>query len=275
MGVTQTEQSHIIQQKLAAFEQLQAEFEECFRFVQDVHGQKRFPMFSVAYSVHYLHALWICECKDRLLSIYKNIRRYEGRYCLELMRAWQEGNTADVVDFLHRKLDMLPLADITRQLHEALQQKDDHGLARRLAHGRSVLLNRGMNLMQALDAIFKLSEDQLVKEVQVACMQYGHHPSQIKVQLAEMGTPLYSYIPHQRLAQQNMLVMNKLGVDVMTRPADQPGQRSWRVLEPTEPKSPFAEHVIEGYQELTSPVHNNIKGERFIDRPERSDTMQI
>ncbi|GAC1348677.1 MAG: hypothetical protein NVSMB27_17450 [Ktedonobacteraceae bacterium] len=275
MGVTQTEQSHIIRQKLTAFERLQAEFEECFRFVQDVHGQKRFPAFSVADSVHYLHALWICECKDRLLSIYKNIRRYEGRYCLELMQAWQEGNTADVVDFLHRKLDMLPLADITRQLHEALQQKDNHGMAERLSHGRSVLLNRGMNLMQALDAIFKFSENQLVKEVQVACMQYGHHHSQIKAQLAEMETPLYSYIPHRALAQQNMVVMNKLGVEVMTKPTDQPGQRSWRVLEPAEPMRPFAEHIIEGYQELTSPIHNNIRSERFIDRPEGSDTMQM
>src|SRR5712691_10892687 len=114
MGVTQTAQSHIIRQKLTAFEQLQAEFEECFRYVQDVHGQKRFPTISVADSVHYLHALWICECKDRLLSIYKNIERYEGRYCLELLRLWQEGDNTDVVAFLHRKLDMLPFADITR-----------------------------------------------------------------------------------------------------------------------------------------------------------------
>jgi hypothetical protein len=199
-----------------------------------------------------------------LLSIYKNIRRYEGKYCLELLRGWQEGNTADVIDFLHLKLDMLPLADITRQLHQALQQKNDNGLARRLAYGRSVLLNRGMNLMQALDAIFKLSEDQLTKEVQVACMQYGHHPSQIEMQLAEMETPLYSYKPHQMLARQNMVVMNKLGAGVMTKPADQPGQRSWRVLVPTEPMRPFAEHVIEGYLELTMPVRYNMRGEQFI-----------
>ena len=90
-----------------------------------------------------------------------------------------------------------------------------------------------------------------------------------------METPLYSYIPHQALAQQNMVVMNKLGVDVMTKPTDQPGQRSWRVLEPAEPRHPFAEHIIEGYQELTSPIHNNIRGERFVDRPERSNRMQV
>jgi hypothetical protein len=93
--------------------------------------------------------------------------------------------------------------------------------------------------------------------------------------LAEMETALYSYMPHQLLARQNMIVMNKLGIDVMNKPADQPGQRSWRVLKPTEPLSPFAEHVILGYQELTSPLHNNIRGDRFVDRPERSDEMEI
>ncbi len=104
----------LIKQKLAAFERLHGEFEASFRFVQDVHGQQRFTLFPVANSVRYLHALWVCECKDRLLSIYKNIKRYEGSYCLELLRRWQEGDTAGVVDFLNRKLDMLPFADITR-----------------------------------------------------------------------------------------------------------------------------------------------------------------
>src|SRR5712692_5374149 len=147
MGVTQTEQSRIVRQKLTAFEQLQAEFEECFRFVQDVHGQKRFPTFSVADSVHYLHALWICECKDRLLSIYKNIERYEGRYCLELLQRWQEGEIVDVVAFLHRKLDGFPFAELTRQIEEAkAPPQADDGLTRRLVHGRLVLLSRGMNL---------------------------------------------------------------------------------------------------------------------------------
>ena len=238
----------LIKQKLEAFEQLQAEFEECFRYVQDVHGQKRFPTFSVGDAVHYLHALWICECKDRLLSIYKNMGRYEGRLCLHLLRVWQEGDNFDVIAFLQRKLDTLPFADLTRQYHEALQAGGDYGLARRLAHGRLVLLNRGMNLLHALDAIFALPEDQLAQEVQIACAQYGHHPSQIKRQLSAMESPLYAYMPHQVLAQRNMLVMNKLGVNVMSKPADQPGHRSWRVLEPAEPLSPYAEHVIEGYR---------------------------
>ncbi len=265
----------LIKQKLEAFEQLQPEFEECFRYVQDVHGQKRFPTFSIGDIVHYLHALWICECKDRLLSIYKNIGRYEGQHCLELLKAWQEGDNTDVVAFLQRKLDMLPFVDLTRQYHEALQHGGYFGLARRLAHGRLIMLNRGMNLMHALDAIFALPEDQLVKEVQVACERYGHHPSQIERQLAEMESPLYSYVPHQVLANRNMVMMNKLGIDVMNKPTDQPGQRSWRVLEPAEPLRPFAEHIIEGYQELVSPLHNNIRGNRFIDRPERSDAGTI
>lgn len=265
----------LIKQKLAAFEQLQAEFEESFHFVQDVHGQRRFPTFSVADSVHYLHALWVCECKDRLLSIYKNIGRYEGRRCLELLLGWQEGDTANVVDFLDRKLDMLPVADITRQLHQALHHDNDKNLARRLKHGRLVMLNRGMNLMHALDAIFAVEEDLLVKEVQIACMQYAHHPSQIEEQIGEMDTPLYSYIPHRSLARRNMMHMNKLGVDVMSRPTDLPGQRSRRVLEPAEPMSPFAEQVIEGYLDMTSPQFNNLKGHRFVDRHERSNDLQV
>lgn len=258
----------LIKQKLEAFERLQDEFEASFHFVQDVHGQKRFASFPVVESVRYLHSLWVCECKDRLLSVYKNIKRYEGHYCLELLRWWQEGNTADAVDFLNRKLDLMPFADITRQVHEARYRHKSDGLARRLEHGRLVLLNRGMNLMQALDAIFGMSEDDLLREVQVACAQYGHHTSQIEKQLAEMETPLYDYMPHQLLAQRNMALMNKMGVTVMTGPTDLPGQRSWRVLEPTDPPGPFAEHVFEGYVPLTLPDHNNITRLRFVDLPE-------
>src|SRR2546421_8414966 len=130
----------LIEQKLDAFEQLQPEFEECFRYIQDVHGQKRFPTISVADSVHYLHALWVCECKDRLLSIYKNITRYEGRYCLELLRFWQEGDAASVVAFLQRKLDTLPFGDLTRQIQEARYRHKGDGLEQRLIDGRRVLL---------------------------------------------------------------------------------------------------------------------------------------
>src|SRR5689334_2963105 len=184
----------LVQQKLQAFERLEPEFEDCFLFVQDVHGQKRFSSFPVTYTVRYLHALWICEYKTCLLSVPKTVKEYEGQLCLQLLRNWQEKeDTADIVDFLHRKLDMLPLADITRQIHEALHTSTNTRLAQRLMHGRTVLLNRGINLMQALDAIFALSEDALLMNVREACTQYGHLPEQIVLQLEEMQLPLYSF----------------------------------------------------------------------------------
>lgn len=260
----------LVKQKLDAFDQLTPAFVECFPFVQQVHGQRRFSTFPVAQTVYYLHSLWICECKDRLLSIYKNIERYEGAYCLELMRRWQEGVTADVVDFLNRKLDMLPLSDLTRQIHEAKLAGVDAGQVRRLMEGRGTLLNRGMNLMQICDAIFALSEEQLLDEVRAACQQYGHSPQQIAQQLAQFDEPLYAHVTSQALAQRNMEVMNRMGVQVMSRPSDRPGERSTRVLEPTNEPHSFAEQVIAGYVEMTAPWHNNVREVRFVDFPERS-----
>jgi hypothetical protein len=253
----------LAKQKLAAFEQLQPEFEANFHFIQDVHGQRRFAAFPVTETVHYLHALWVCEWKERLLSVHMNIGRYEGQQCLSLLRRWQEGETAAVVAFLQRKLGGLPFADLTRQIQEAttVRQADD-GLLQRLVHGRLVLLNRDMNLMQAFDAIFSLTEDDLISEVQVACAHYGHAPSQIEQQLAEVEDPLFSYAPHPLLAQRNMQVMNNLGMNVMTLPTDLPGERSWKVVAPTEPLRPFAEAVIRGYVTLLS--RNNLKRHRFV-----------
>jgi hypothetical protein len=190
---------------------------------------------------------------------------------LRLLSRWHEGETADVVDFLQRKLDMMPFADLTRQIREARSHHKGDGLAHRLIDGRSVLLNRGMNLMQAFDAIFALPEEQLIGEVRAACAQYDHRPQQIERQLVELSTDLYAYAPSPLLAQRNMEVMNKMGVYVMNKPSDQPGNRSWRVLEPTVPPDSFAEHVIEGYVELTAPEHNNPRDVRFVDRPEYSD----
>jgi len=260
----------LAKQKLEAFERLQPEFEASFHFVQEMHGQRRFSIFPVTQIVHYLHALWVCECKDRLLSIYKNIERFEGRYCLDLLRRWQEGETADVVAFLYGKLDGFPFAELTRQIQEAKTARPaDDGLVRRLVHGRLTLLNRSMNLMQALDAIFAWSEDDLIKEVQEACVQFGHSPSQIEQQLVVMVDPLYTYVPHRLLAQRNMLVMNKLGVNVMTLPTDRPGERSRKVAVPEEPLHSFAEHMIAGYLGLVSPSHNNLMWHRFVDRPEK------
>lgn len=275
MATTVPATRDLVNQKLAAFDRLQPEFEACFQFVQDVHGQRRFSTFPISYVVGYLHALWVCECKSALLSVYKTIKEYDGRYSLELLRRWQvEEDTASVVAFLYRKLDMLPLADITRQVHEATRWHKDDGLAQRLAHGRLVLLNRGMNLMRALESIFTLPEEDLFREVRIACEQYGHLPHQIEQQLAEMESPIYAYVPHQELASRNMQVMNKLGVNVTLRPSDLPGRRSWRVVTPIEPLSPYAEHVVVGYREIISPWFNNLKSDRFVDRPERDASGQ-
>jgi hypothetical protein len=266
----------LAEQKLAAFEQLQPEFEASFRFVQEVHGQRRFAAFPVAETVSYLHALWVCERKDRLLSVYKNIVRYEGQHCLSLLQRWQAGETAAVVAFLQRKLDGLPFADLMHQIQEVKTARHSgDGLLRRLLHGRLVLLNRAMNLLQALDGIFALPEEDLMRAVQVACAHYGHAPSQIEQQLTEVEDPLSCYAPHQLLAQRNMLVMNTLGVSVMTLPTDLPGERSWKVVAPTEVPRPFAEHVIAGYLELVSPSHNNLKRYRFIDHPEHSEGLRV
>ncbi len=255
--------------KLQAFDQLQAEFEECFLFIQQVHGQRRFSTFPVLETVHYLHALWVCECKDRLLGIYKNIERYEGRQCLDLLLRWQERDTPDVVAFLHTKLDGFPFVQLTQQIMDAQNMHPaDDALVKRLVHGRQTLLNRSMNLMQALDAIFALSDHDLTYEVRDACAIYGHSPAQIKQQLVGLENPLYSYIPNQLLAQRNMLVMNKLGVNVMTLPTDLPGHRTRKVEAPTAPLPSFAMQTIDGYLELTSPTHNNPKRDRFVDHPE-------
>lgn len=266
----------LAEQKLAAFEQLQPEFVASFRFVQEVHGQRRFATFPVAETVSYLHALWICERKDCLLSVYKNIVRYEGQYCLSLLQRWQAGETAAVVEFLQRKLDGLPFADLLHQIEEAKTARHvGDGLLRRLLHGRIVLLNRAMNLLQSLDSIFALSEEKLMQEVRSACASTGHTPSQIKQQLTEMEHPLSAYAPHPLLTRRNMLVMNALGIDVMTLPTDLPGERSWKVAAPTESRQPFAESMIRGYQELASPVRNNLKRHRFIDRPEHENAATL
>lgn len=262
----------LAQQKLAAFERIRPEFEASFRFVQDVHGQQRFATFPVHETVHYLHALWVCECKDRLLSVYKNITRYEGTRCLMLLQHWQTGENAEVIDFLQQKLDGMPFAELTRQI-EAVQrarQPDGHTV-RRLVHGRSILLNRGMNLMQALDAIFLLAESDLREAVQAACVSYGHRPDQLEQQLVAMADPLYAYAPHQNLARLNMQLMNALGMTVMSAPGDLPGTRSERVLAPLRHShQPFAEHMVAGYVELIAPYYNNLRGHRFFDRVESS-----
>jgi hypothetical protein len=235
----------LTQDKLAAFQSLEAEFIDCFRFVQTIQGQERLTECSVPQTVRLLHALWICECKDSLLSVPFSKGRYEGRLCLELLRGWQEGDTARVVEFLQRKLDNSPYAELTAKVGEA-HAKGDQSLAERLTHGRRVMLNRGFHLMLALDAIFALSDQQLMSEVSSACTQLGHTPHRIGEQLAEMASPLHTYAPNPLLARRNMLVMNELGISVTSASADLPGHRTPRVELPTVPHPPYAEHTVWG-----------------------------
>jgi hypothetical protein len=108
------------------------------------------------------------------------------------------------------------------------------------------MLNRGFHLVLALDAIFALSDHQLSVEVNGACTQLGHTPQRISEQLAEMESPLYSYAPNPRLARRNMLVMNELGISVISAPADLPGHRTPRVELPKLPQPPYAEHIVWG-----------------------------
>ncbi len=257
----------LVEEKLAAFDRLQPEFEISFQYVQEVQGQLRFTAFPVAASARYLHALWVCECKDRLLSVPRTMGRYEGRRSLELLREWQAGATAGVVSFLQQKLDTLPFGEITRQLEETRRQEGESLLAERLAHGRLVLLNRAMNLCQALEPLFTLPEKALLAEVRDACAQVGHQPEQIAAQLAALETPLYAYVGHPLLARRNMLVMDRLGVSLSSAAADQPERRSWLVAESTLPARPFAEQMIGGYVDMTSTRHNNFSDYRFFYQP--------
>ncbi len=261
----------LIAEKLSAFERLQPEFEASFQYVQEVQGQRRFPAFEVDASARYLHSLWVCECKDRLLSVPQTMARYEGRRCLELLRDWQAGEVAEVVAFLQRKLDTLPFADITRQLETLRSQGEANPLVGRLEHGRLVLLNRGMNLLHALDPLFLLPAEKQREEVRAACARYGHQPDQIAAQLAELEAAPYAFVPHPALARRNMLIMDHLGARITADAADQPGHRSWRVAGPTLPASPYAQQVIAGYVDMTSPRHNNLTDYRFLYQPEPLD----
>jgi hypothetical protein len=257
----------LIAEQLAAFERLQPEFAASFHYVQEVQGQRRFPTFPIEASVRYLHALWVCDCKDRLLSVPKTQERYEGQRCLELLERWQTGESAGVVAFLQRKLETLPFADITRQIEAQSREDGARALVERLEHGRLVLLNRGMNLLQALEPLCTFPEQRLLDEVRAACAHYGHQPDQIRHQLVEREAVRSAFVLHPALAQRNMRVMDQLGVQITTDAPDQPGQRTWRVAKRTMPEGPYAEQVIRGYVALTSPWQNNPIGRRLLDVP--------
>ena len=248
--------SQLAEAKLAAFQHIEAEFLASFRFMEILQGQQRLPACTVADTVRYFHALWISECKDRLLSIPQTMGRYEGTRCLELLRGWQEGDTTDAVTFLQVKLNHFSAAELTRQIQDA-QAAGKSAWVDRLTHGRSEILNRGFHLLQALDAIFALAEPALLEEVRAACAQFGHAPEQIDRQLKEMKSRLYAYVPHSSLARRNMILMNELGMQVAGAVADRPGNRTTRVQVSTSPHPPYAEQVVTGEWTLTSPYYTN------------------
>ncbi len=246
----------IIADKQIAFERLSRDFQASFAYIQNVQGQQWFPSFSVASTVHYLHALWICECKDLLLSVSRTASRYDGRRALELLRSWQEGETADVVAFLEHRLVLASFADITNCMQAAMRSEDKMWL-RRLEHGRVVLVNRAWNRALALADIFELSPESLSHQVSAACAHYGHTVQQIEAQLTYLQTPLYASVRHPALATLNMVLMNALGVRVANNSADRPGLRTSRVQAPTLSHPPYAEQVIGSVTTLASRRPNN------------------
>lgn len=250
--ITPSELTDLVAQKLKAFEEIQVEFETSFLFIVNVHGKQRFSELTVSDVVRYLHALWMTNKRTSLLSVSKSIKTYEGIQCLDLLQHWQqEGDTAQVVDFLYHKLDGISCVEITRQIHEAEALHLTEVQVNRLQHGRQVLLNRSMNLMVMLDALFALSDEDLAKSVHEACVLYGHVPGQIEQQRAAMQSPLYAYVPHQLLAERNMRVMNTLGQAIVADPEDEPPQRSILIQEPQVEASVWAETIIPGYQSLS------------------------
>jgi hypothetical protein len=264
----QTPLPTLIQQKLDAFEAIQPAFIASFEYVQAIHGQRRFGNLSIADAVLYLVALYISECKDRLLSIPRTIRRYRGEEALRLLDRWQAGEIAAVVSFLTDRLDSLPLAQISQEIAAAQQEPDQAAQAQRLIHGRQVVLNRGMHLMLLVHSISAQPERDAIIQAREACISLGYTPERIARALADFATRLYAFVPHQALAQRNMLVMNVVGRSVLDMPADLPGDRTWRVLPATETRTPFAEIPIPAYTELTAPFHNNLRGVRFVDIPD-------
>lgn len=266
----------LTRQKLIAFEGIENEFIESFQYKEAVHGQNRFAKLPIVDTVRYLHTLWVCERKDALLSVPYSKARYEGRRCLELLREWQktESSSEEVVEFLHRKLDMLEFAELTRQVEEA-QRASKYTVAKRLIHGRMILLNRNFNLLHMLDAIFSTALDDMAEQVVLACHHYGHGPEQIEQQLADMQSPLYSWAPHPTLARRNMEVMNQLGVSVTENAADRPGRRTDRVMPPTSPQPAYAEQTILGEITFTSMAHNNPAARWMPTMPLAADASDV
>lgn len=243
----------LVQEKLDAFARLEQEFAQCFVYVQAVQGEVRFLAFPIDAAVRYLHALWICEVKDCLLDVPRTIERYEGVQALRVLAAWQRGDIADAVEFLQWKLDALPFGNITRQM---VARRDAPEVVARLEHGRRVLLNRGLTLMLALDAIFMLPAEECVNAASAAASSYGYTPEAIAHELAQTKSPLFQQVRHPDLARRNMLAMNRLGEWVTSTPVNRPGDRTDRVAAPTMPYGPYAQQHIVGERQVTPPPYS-------------------
>lgn len=237
--------SGLTQRKLAAFARIEADFAASFAFVQEMRGQRRFAHLTAAQVVGYLHALYTCERKDRLLSVRTTRDRYTGRRALELLREWQEGRVAEAIAFIHSDLDDQPFGELSRAIERATRAGET-ARAARLLSGRANLLNRNYNLSHALDALFAHSPERLRDIAREECKRLGHTPAAITRQLRETHSDLYAYAPSQELAQRNMLVMNRLVPVVMAARGDQPGERTDHVAPPTIPDPPYAEARIAG-----------------------------
>lgn len=264
---TSAQLDDLSRRKLEAFARIEDDFLESFLFVEEVHGQRRFTTFPVASTVRYLHALSICEVKDRLLSVAPLATRYEGERALNLLCAWQQGATADVVEFIHHRLDNQPFGQVSRQIEDALRAGDARR-AQRLLSGRMVLLNRNFTLSQALDAIFRLTPDAVAAEARASCERLGDTPEAIEQRLAALRSDLAAYAPSPELARRNMLVMNRLGPQVMSAAGDRPGERTDAVQPPASPEPPYAEETIPGETTLVSMNWNAPFGRDQIRNPE-------
>jgi hypothetical protein len=177
---------------------------------------------------------------------------------LQALRAWQKGDEATAIAFIERKLDGLNFAMLSRRLREA-RDAGDAALAERLAHGRTILLNRAYNLNAALDAIVAATPEEAARQVSEASARFGHTPDAIERQLADFKTPLYSYTPHPALARRNMQMMNRLGVRGADTDADRPGERTSNVEASNLPLAPYAQEVIVNEHTLSSMADNNPK----------------
>ncbi len=187
---------NIIEQKLAAFDALLPEYIASFQFIQALQGQQRLDDFTIDTVVHYLHARWVLECKDRLLGTGGTLATHEGQHCLVMLARWQTGDTADIIEYLQHHLDTESLGVLSRQIQQASLSNGDDTAMIPLEQGRRVMLNRNLHFLRLIDTIVATPSEVLVQRVLDASARYGHAPAAIAHQLAAFETPLYGPARH-------------------------------------------------------------------------------